>query len=118
MGKVWVLDTETKGTGANVVPLDKVLKQPSAGTPLYVPPRFEPPPPAPPEPPAPNKFKVVDLMTRQTLIEGAGTRATVEALGPVRSVVDVSIYVWRPGTGRWRLLTFAERKALWELRRA
>ena len=28
MGKVWVLDTETKGTGANVVPLEKVLKQP------------------------------------------------------------------------------------------
>ena len=24
--KVWVLDTETKGTGAEVVPLDKVLR--------------------------------------------------------------------------------------------
>jgi hypothetical protein len=30
MGKVWVLDTETKGTGANVVPLEKVLKRPEA----------------------------------------------------------------------------------------
>jgi hypothetical protein len=28
MGKTWVLDTETKGTGANVVPLEKVLKRP------------------------------------------------------------------------------------------
>jgi hypothetical protein len=28
MGKTWVLDTETKGTGANMVPLEKVLKQP------------------------------------------------------------------------------------------
>jgi hypothetical protein len=28
MGKTWVLDTETKGTGANVVPLDKVQKKP------------------------------------------------------------------------------------------
>ena len=27
-GKTWVLDTETKGTGANVVPLDKVLEKP------------------------------------------------------------------------------------------
>jgi hypothetical protein len=26
--KTWVLDTETKGTGANVVPLEKVLKSP------------------------------------------------------------------------------------------
>ena len=38
--KVWVLDTETKGTGANVVPLEKVLKKPDAE------------PPAPPPPPA------------------------------------------------------------------
>jgi hypothetical protein len=28
MAKVWVLDTETKGTGANVVPLEKVLERP------------------------------------------------------------------------------------------
>jgi hypothetical protein len=26
--KTWVLDTDTKGTGANVVPLEKVLKKP------------------------------------------------------------------------------------------
>ena len=26
--KTWVLDTETKGTGANVVPLEKVLTKP------------------------------------------------------------------------------------------
>ena len=28
MGKVWVLDTETKGTGAAMVPLEKAQKQP------------------------------------------------------------------------------------------
>ncbi|MEA2379578.1 MAG: hypothetical protein QOD13_3485 [Thermoleophilaceae bacterium] len=28
MAKTWVLDTETKGTGANMVPLEKVLKRP------------------------------------------------------------------------------------------
>jgi hypothetical protein len=28
MGKTWVLDTETKGTGANMVPLEKVLERP------------------------------------------------------------------------------------------
>ena len=28
MGKVWVLDTETKGTGANVVPLEKTVEKP------------------------------------------------------------------------------------------
>ena len=28
MGKVWVLDTETKGTGANMVPLEQAQKRP------------------------------------------------------------------------------------------
>jgi hypothetical protein len=28
MSKVWVLDTDTKGTGARMVPLDKVLAKP------------------------------------------------------------------------------------------
>jgi hypothetical protein len=27
MAKVWVLDTETKGTGANVVPLEKAIER-------------------------------------------------------------------------------------------
>jgi hypothetical protein len=30
MSKVWVLDTDTKGTGARMVPLDKVLAKPEA----------------------------------------------------------------------------------------
>jgi hypothetical protein len=29
MKKVWVLDTETKGTGAQMVPLEKVLEKPA-----------------------------------------------------------------------------------------
>jgi hypothetical protein len=29
MAKVWVLDTETKGTGANMVPLEKVVRSPA-----------------------------------------------------------------------------------------
>jgi hypothetical protein len=30
MGKTWVLDTDTKGTGANMVPLEKVQKKADA----------------------------------------------------------------------------------------
>jgi len=41
--KTWVLDTETKGTGANMVPLEKVLE-----TAEPTPPRRRPPPPAEP----------------------------------------------------------------------
>jgi|SRR5215210_4858419 len=43
--KTWVLDTETKGTGANVVPLEKVLREPE---PQAAPARRRPAPPAEP----------------------------------------------------------------------
>jgi hypothetical protein len=116
MGKKWVLDTETKGTGAQMLPLDKVLREP-AGKPARRP--VPPPRPTPdpvPQPPAPRRFKVVDVMTREVLAEGAGTRATVALLEEVRSIVDVAMYVWSDRTGRWQLLSFPESKMLWNLR--
>ena len=49
--KIWVLDTETKGTGASVVPLESTLRKAGApAEPLYVPPKRVPRPPAPPAP--------------------------------------------------------------------
>ncbi len=43
MGKVWVLDTETKGTGAQMLPLEKALEKPAPKTK----PRFRPRPTQP-----------------------------------------------------------------------
>src|SRR3954469_9999424 len=42
MAKVWVLDTETKGTGANVVPLEKVVRQPAERDPAEPAPKRKP----------------------------------------------------------------------------
>jgi len=120
--KVWVLETSTKGTGANMVPLERVLKSPSStSTPLYVPPKRQPQPAPAPEPRAPRRFKIVDLLSREVLGEDMSARETIEVLGGVRSVVDVNVYVWEParkvaGHDRWRLLTVAEQGAMWELR--
>jgi hypothetical protein len=50
------------------------------------------------------------------LAEGADARATVRALEQVRSVVDVTIWVWQPETERWRMLSLEESRALWEYR--
>jgi hypothetical protein len=117
VGRVWVLDTETKGTGAEVVPLDKVRRDPSPESPLVV---VAPEPrqrsEKPPEPRQPRRFKVVDVMTLEVLAEGAGARATIDLLKDVRSVVDVRIYVWDPADDRWRLLTLREQRILWDLR--
>lgn len=114
--KVWVLDTETKGTGAEMVPLDKVLRKPTSGEPLYVPPKREPRPPKEPEPKRPRSFKIVDVTTGEVLGEHLNTRAAIAALEDVDSVVDVRIYAWDHGSERWVLLTLGEQKALWGFR--
>lgn len=116
MPKVWVLDTETKGTGANMVPLERVL---SKGRPESVPGFVLPPlrpSPDQPDPRTPLEFKVMDILTRRILGEGLDARGAVEVLENVRSIVDVNAYVWEPQSDRWRMLTFGETQMLWEYR--
>jgi hypothetical protein len=116
MAKTWVLDTETKGTGASVVPLEQVLRRPqSEAKQVYVPPKGRPRPQPAPQQREPRAYRVVDLMTRDTLGEG-DIRAAVDTLGEVRSAVDVNVYVWEPKRDRWRLLSLREKQALWEFR--
>src|SRR5436190_7364779 len=71
MAKKWVLDTETKGTGAEMVPLEKILRDPSrpsdhelARVRLGSSERREAPAPAERQPP---RFKVVDIRSREVL---------------------------------------------------
>jgi hypothetical protein len=119
LSTVWVLDTETKGTGANMVPLERVLRKPGAESesePVRVLRQPKPPASKPPEPRSPKRFKVVDLMTREVLADGADTRATVKLLEDVRSIVDVTVWVWQPEAERWRMLTLEETRSLWDYR--
>ncbi len=119
MGKVWVLDTETKGTGAQMMPLERVLeKRTSGAVPSFGFRTPRAPAPAATEPRQPLRFKIVDVMTRLALAEGADAGAAVEALETVRSIVDVTIYVWNPEREVWRKLTFGEMQALWDNRDA
>ena len=119
MGTIWVLDHETKGTGARMVPLEKVLRRPEDRRddgPHFTPTKRRERPDQEPAPPPPARFKVVDVLTRETLAEDADARAAVEALKGVRRAVDVSISRWDDEAGRWRLLTLGQQKALWRLR--
>ena len=116
MGTTWVLDTATKGTGATMVPLERVTKRSSSVEPVLAPRKHRRPPQEhEPSPPQPRHFKVVDLMSRQALVDDAPARETVDALTHVRSVVDIDIYAWQEDDDRWQRLTYAEKCLLWEL---
>jgi hypothetical protein len=117
VAKVWVLDTETKGTGAQMVPLEKVLRKPGSEPerrrrPLPKPrPRQETPEPVPP-----RRFRVIDALSRRVLADNANAPETLEVLRGVSQPVDVSVYVWEHKPHEWRLLTNRERKLLWGFR--
>lgn len=116
MATKWILHTETKGTGAQMVPLDSVAGQRRAAAPvLRRQPRRRQPEASPAVPKPPRRFRIVDVMTRQVLVEDAGTKDAVAALGDVRSLVDVNVYAWEQERGRWRLLTLPEQRAMLEL---
>jgi hypothetical protein len=115
VAKTWILDTETKGTGAHIAPLKPEparAERELATVTLERPPRRV----QAPEPPAPRTFKVVDVMSARVLVEGVDTRETLALLAGMRSALDARIYTWVPAVGRWRLLTLGERRALWEMR--
>jgi hypothetical protein len=117
MAKRWILDTETKGTGAQMVPLEKAHDPADANPrgPIVV---REPQPHQrePERPRRPRRFKVVDVMTRQAIAEDVDTRGAVAALEGMRSVVDVNVYVWDDDGERWVQLSQGDRGRLWDLR--
>ena len=116
MAKVWVLDTETKGTGAEMVPLETVLKRPAPERRRARPIPQPAPKERPAEPAPPRRFRVIDSFSRELLADDADAAATVELLRGVEQAVDVSLYVWEPQAETWRLLTRRERSLLWDRR--
>jgi hypothetical protein len=119
MSKVWVLDTETKGTGAHVVPYEKTLRSARHEDELALVKLGGPAHPATeaePEPPAPLRFRVVDVMSARVLAEDVGAREAVETLEGMRSVLDARVFVWAEEASHWRLLTLEEAKTLWGFR--
>jgi len=112
-----VLDTQTKGTGATIVPLERILEKPgSDAVQGFALPGLKPTPRDLPDAPHPRIFKLVDVVTQEALADSVDTRGAVTVLEDVRSFVDVTVYVWEPKTARWRMLTLGETRALWDLR--
>jgi hypothetical protein len=117
MGTTWVLDTETKGTGANMVPLERVTKRSSAPAHRFVLPERRSPDKELPKPRTVHQFKVVDVMTRRELLEAGSARDAVDTLRSVRSIVDVNLYIWDEEHERWLMLPFEEQRTMFDLAR-
>jgi hypothetical protein len=116
LAKVWVLDTETKGTGAQMVPIDKAHGSPGEGRSAIVVSERKSKETKPPEPRGPRRFKVVDVMTKLVMAEDASARETVDLLRETRSIVDVTVLVWEDKRGSWQELSLREKQMLWRLR--
>ena len=116
VAKTWVLDTETKGTGARMVPLDSATKRRSPAERVLMaakaPDRRQH---RPPDPRPPRRFRIVDVMTLQAIVDDVDARQAVAALQAVRRNVDVTVSTWQEDRQRWRPLTLDEQRALWDL---
>jgi hypothetical protein len=84
---------------------------------LWVPPQKTPREPKPPEPAAPRRFRVLDVVTRAVLLEDGSVGEMLALLGTVEHINDVNLYVWEPAGERWRLLSIAEQRVVWERRK-
>jgi hypothetical protein len=62
-------------------------------------------------------FKIVHVVSGETLVEDASARTTVRALASVDSIFDVWIFVSTPEPTTWRQLTPGEHRILWNFRR-
>jgi hypothetical protein len=117
MAKTWVLDTETKGTGAHMVPLERTKSSDAKTRELELVTIERPPAPAEqPTVAEPLRFKLLDVPSGSVLGEDVDAREVVRLLEEMRSALDARIWVRSPKTGRWRLLGLEQRKALWSFR--
>jgi len=125
MGKkrtAWVLDTETKGTGAEMVPLERLqerkrLKGERDAIRVIGPERERSDgSQRKREPQRPRRFRIVDVRSRQRLLDDADLSRALEVLSGVTAIVDVNVYVREAGETRWRPLSMSERRTLWGFR--
>jgi hypothetical protein len=122
MAKIWVLDTETKGTGAEMVPLERALrgKRSAPGRERIRVVKRKPDgtsadaPATEVAPSTPRRFRLVNALSGEVLADDAGVREIVGLMDGMRSVADARVYVWEPDAPGWRPLSLREQQLLLE----
>jgi hypothetical protein len=126
MAKIWVLDTETKGTGAEMVPLERALrgKRSAPGRDRIRVVKRKPDgsdaesSEGEVQPRGPRRFKLVNALSGQVLADDAPVDEVVEAMDGMRSVADARVYLWEPEVRGWRPLSLREQRLLLDRSRA
>ena len=98
-----------------MVPLERVTKRSSEPAHRFVLPERRSPHKKLSKPRAFRQFRIVDVMTRQELLEAGSARDAVETLRSVRSIVDVNLYLWDEEHQRWLMLPFEEQRTMFDL---
>ena len=89
MGKVWVLDTETKGTGAHVVPLEKAQEHAEPGPPSRRPRRPARATPRPAKQQRPVERSATELPPGHVRKKATGELGKVQAVDPSAGTATV-----------------------------
>ena len=99
------------------MPLDR-FEHPAEPKPgkVWVPPKRTPREPEPPKRRAPRRFRALDVVTREMLLDDGSVAEMLEMLREVEHANDVNLYVWEPERESWRLLSMAEQRLVWERR--
>ena len=99
------------------MPLDRFEhpEEPKPGK-VWVPPKRTQREPEPPKRRAPRRFRALDVVTREVLLDDGSVAEMLEMLRAVAHVNDVNLYVWEPERESWRLLSMAEQRLVWERR--
>jgi hypothetical protein len=117
MSKTWVLDTETKGTGAHIAPLESRAREGEKELALVQLERGPRAPRADTPAPARTRFRVIDVLGAGVVGDDLEAREAVAVLANMRSALDARVYVRAGEQGRWRLLSLADTRRLWQLAR-
>ncbi len=113
MGKTWILDSETKGTGAVMVPLNKAKKL-HKDKPLQVVQGISGRPAPKSRPRLPTLFMAKTIYGHRLKVKVQGAEL-VRFLATVNRPQDIQIFAYDRKRGDWFLVPSHDSKLIWRL---
>jgi hypothetical protein len=116
--RTWILRHDTKGTGAEIRPLDAEQFKAGHDPPLHVHPNVSMREPKKEKPVVrePPRFRATSIFgAAWEPIHGVTVNVLVDWLATVPRMGDWNLWLWSPEQDRWIPLPAADRKFLWKV---